>query len=172
MDSQYALGQFRENWEKEIQEVHHVNISIELTMSLSQKGPEKASIVRTMFKIYKKRLFLTWFYIFLYSGFALVGPAYFFRELIVFTDQEDTQVGFGIFLALGFMASDSLRSLTAHQYWARSAATSSMFRNMVIGESTPSTPVLITPRIGLRQSSIPARPEWLFSRSTCEYVCK
>jgi hypothetical protein len=83
-----------------------------------QQGPEKASVAQTIYRIYRRDIVMTALIMLTWLVFFLLTPLFFMRELIGFSaPSSDKTVGYGIFLALGMMFSEALRSLFAHQYW-------------------------------------------------------
>ena len=54
----------------------------------------------------------------IWLAFFLLTPIFFLRELVDYTSGDsDRTLGYGIFLGLGMMISEALRSAFAHQYW-------------------------------------------------------
>lgn len=77
------------------------------------------SVQRVILRIYRREIINTAIIMTIWVAFFILTPLYFLRELINFVgyDAEYNVIGFGIFLALGMMASEAARSGFAHMYW-------------------------------------------------------
>lgn len=79
---------------------------------------ENASLKRVLFRTHKRDFIITTCMMTIWMVFFLLTPLYFLRQLTLYTGPSNKySLGVGVVLALGMAVSDSLRSITAHQYW-------------------------------------------------------
>lgn len=85
-----------------------------------------------LLRVFRRQIFTTALTMSIWLIFFLLTPLYFLRELTQYTQpNSDRTLGFGIFLALGMIVSDSLRSIFAHQYWQKAQGLGSDMRTLM-----------------------------------------
>lgn len=90
-------------------------------------------MAKVLLRAYKKPLAWGFFLISANVVFGVLGPAYFLHSLSAYAASDNVSVGYGIWLGIGFMINDTMRSLLVHQYWLVVASVSCCFRSIIIG---------------------------------------
>jgi ABC-type multidrug transport system fused ATPase/permease subunit len=96
----------------------HVELAAAWDAELRAKGPAGASFARVAWRFVRYDLFLVFCLKMGWLLFAVVGNAWLLRELITFfADGATRPLWHGLLLALGFVVSESARSLCVNHHW-------------------------------------------------------
>ncbi|EDQ90078.1 uncharacterized protein MONBRDRAFT_82, partial [Monosiga brevicollis MX1] len=118
MTTAHTIHHFHEAWEKEVRD----------------RGPEAASPARVIYQLHKGKMWLTFFLMLCWLLFFMLSPIFFMRELTDYMSaNSDKTVGYGVFLAIGYVICEALRSLFAHQYWCVQTTIGTGLRSMMYG---------------------------------------
>jgi hypothetical protein len=97
------------------------------------KGKE-TSLASVLFKLYRREMFVVELMLTLACVCSLVGPAYFIRQLILYSGAQETNLSKGLPLALGLFLNEMLRSVAVNRYWYLASRVALKVRATVFGK--------------------------------------